>query len=57
MTGGVSTAEVISMIEVKCNECVNCTGDSCRKYGSNANEAVVACANDSFKNYKKKKQK
>ena len=55
MTGGYSIKEVISMIEIRCNECVNCTGNSCKKYGNNANSAVKACAGDSFKNYKKKK--
>ena len=44
------------MKEVKCNECVNCTGSSCKKYGSNANAAVKACAADNFKNYKKEKK-
>lgn len=55
MTGGYSIREDIKMIEVNCNKCVNCTGDSCKKYGSNADKAVRACADDNFKNYKKKK--
>lgn len=40
------------MIEIKCLECINCTGNSCRVYGPDANKAVKCCADDSFKNYK-----
>lgn len=42
------------MIEVDCRKCINCTGDSCKCYGSNADKAVTQCANDGFKNYKQK---
>ena len=42
------------MIEVRCIECKNCTGHSCKKYGSDAKESVTRCANDGFKNYKRK---
>ncbi len=41
---------------VKCNNCKNCTGDSCKIYGKNADTAVKRCINDSFKNYKKIKR-
>ena len=40
------------MIEIKCLDCKNCTGDSCKVYGSDADKAVKRCADDSFKNYK-----
>ena len=40
------------MIEIKCLDCRNCTGDSCKVYGSNADKAVKSCADDSFRNYK-----
>ncbi|MDY3109461.1 MAG: hypothetical protein SOW50_05030 [Lachnospiraceae bacterium] len=39
-------------IEINCLECRNCTGDSCKVYGSNADKAVKSCADDSFRNYK-----
>ena len=40
------------MIEIKCLDCKNCTGDSCKVYGSDADKAVKSCADDSFRNYK-----
>lgn len=40
------------MIEIKCLECVNCTGDSCKVYGSDVDKAVKSCADNSFRNYK-----
>lgn len=40
-------------VEVKCNECENCTGNSCKIYGENAAYAVKMCAKCNFKNYKK----
>lgn len=40
------------MIEIKCIDCKNCTGDSCKVYGSDADKAVKSCADDSFRNYK-----
>ena len=43
------------MIEVDCRICKNCTGVSCKIYGSNADIAVEKCSNDKFKNYKKKR--
>lgn len=46
-----------NMIEVNCNECSNCTGNSCKKYGVDPNEAVKSCAANGFKNYKKKRRK
>ncbi len=39
-------------IEINCLECGNCTGESCKVYGSDADKAVKRCADDSFKNYK-----
>lgn len=45
------------MIEIRCNDCRNCTGYSCKKYGSDAKESVTRCANDGFKNYKRKRIK
>lgn len=39
-------------IEINCLECGNCTGESCKVYGSDADKAVKSCADDSFKNYK-----
>ena len=40
------------MIEIKCIDCKNCTVDSCKVYGSDADKAVKSCADDSFRNYK-----
>lgn len=47
------------MIFVDCRKCENLGEDGCMKYGNDANAAVVACANDGFKNYRipGKKQK
>lgn len=42
-------------IEIHCLECINCTGDSCKVYGPDADKAVKACAYDSFENYKPRK--
>lgn len=39
------------VLEINCNKCVNCTGERCKIYGDNPNEAVQACANDGFENY------
>lgn len=39
-------------IEINCLECRNCTGDSCKVYGFDADKAVKRCADDSFRNYK-----
>lgn len=39
-------------IEIDCRKCKNCTGNSCKIYGDNADVAVKECANDGFKNYK-----
>lgn len=44
----------MNTIEVDCRKCKNCTGTSCKKYGSNADKAVTHCAKDCFKNYKQK---
>ena len=44
------------MIEVDCRKCVNCTGYSCKCYGSDAKVAVDKCADDCFKNYKKSRK-
>ncbi|MFV0552341.1 MAG: hypothetical protein ACK5L6_10550 [Anaerorhabdus sp.] len=40
---------------VDCNECINCTGKSCVKYGDVPSDAIQLCVNDGFKNYKIKK--
>lgn len=39
------------VLEINCNKCLNCTGESCKVYGDNPNEAVELCAKDGFKNY------
>ena len=43
-------------IEVDCRKCLNCTGNSCKCYGKDANVAVKKCADDGFKNYKKSRK-
>ena len=43
-------------IEIDCRKCKNCTGNSCKIYGDNADVAVKECANDNFKNYKELKE-
>lgn len=42
------------MKEIDCRKCKNCTGESCKKYGKNADVAVKNCAKDGFQNFKKK---
>ena len=44
------------MKEIDCRICKNCTGFSCKIYGSNADKAVKNCAKDNFINYKKNKK-
>ena len=45
------------MKEIDCRICKNCTGFSCKIYGSNADKAVKNCAKDNFINYKKQGRK
>lgn len=40
------------MIEVDCRKCKNCTGQSCKIYGDDADEATRLCAEDGFRFYK-----
>lgn len=43
-------------LEIDCRKCKNCTGEACKIYGSNAEEAVNSCAADVFKNYEESKR-
>ena len=40
-------------IKIDCRICENCTGNSCKIYGDNADVAVKNCVKDNFNNYKK----
>lgn len=42
------------MIEVDCRKCKNLGNDECIKYGKDADVAVKKCADNGFKEYKKK---
>lgn len=45
-------ADKKGVVQVDCRKCVNCTGHSCKAYGTdNPDIAVNKCANDGFKNY------
>ena len=41
-------------IEIDCRTCENCTGNSCKPYGADADQAVKACAENFFRSYKEK---
>jgi hypothetical protein len=43
-----------TLIEIDCRICENCTGESCKVYGDDADIAVRSCAQDEFKNYKER---
>ena len=43
-------------LEIDCRKCKNCTGNSCKVYGNDANVAVENYASDNFKNYHKEKK-
>ena len=40
------------MKEADCRKCANCTGHSCKLYGSNAYIASQLCIADGLRNYK-----
>lgn len=45
------------MIKVDCRKCINCIKNICKAYDTdNPDVAVKKCADDCFKNYKKRRR-